>query len=424
MTEYVSNQIPGQGPTSSTSMSRSRRRFYTLVGLLIALWATGLLAIALTVIPDLYWFSYYAVDYRLGFVRRGLAGELATLFGEGRYFSGLRILRWAPTIFYAGGLALTAWVVAKRSGHSERRIMLAILIPVLPFGFAFALFSARPDLFGAAAFLGFAAALKCSDKDHSVVIASAVYGLATAIITLTHEASPLLFALGVLAALAVLARHRPEKTLRLSAILALLPGLLTVMAVALLGRRGISAEVCESIPHGTVNWPASGKPSFAEVVRGYRFDIDYHEWICRNIAPLYDQGLWDAARFVADIGLLLLTAATVIGVVLATTTILAISHVSGVPFSRMRALLSGRILWMIVGVGCIIPIFATGVDWIRWWVVIAFDVGIVFLLFTSGEPEVDQPPTRRTLIAFALGVALLALFPLGVLPGFGAPVPM
>lgn len=424
MTESVSNQIPGRGPVDSTSVSRSRRRFYMVIGLLIALWAAGLMAIALTFIPDLYWFSYYAVDYRMGFVRRGLAGELATMFGDDRYFSGLRVLRWAPTIFYVAGLALIAWVVAKRSGNSERRIMLALLIPVLPFGFAFALFSARPDLFGAAAFLGFAAALKCSDKDRSVVIASAAYGALTAVFTLTHEATPLLFALGVLAALAVLARHRPEKILRVCAVLALLPGLLTTLAVALLGRRGIGGELCQTTPRGTVNWPASGKPSVGEILQGYRFEVDYREWICRNITPLYDQGFGDAARYVADIGPFLLIAASLIGIAVCATAILAISHVSGVPFSRMRALLSGRMLWIVFGIACIIPIFVTGVDWIRWWVAIALDIGIVFLLFASGEPEVDKPPTRRTLTTFAVGAALLALFPLGILPGFGAPVPM
>ncbi len=424
MTEFVSRHEPGAGPTGSTSVSRPRRRFYTAIGLMIALWAAGLTAIALTFIPDLYWFSYYAVDYRMGFVRRGLAGELTKLFGEDRYFSGLAMLRWAPTILYSGGLALVAWVVAKRSGVSERRIMLALLIPVLPFGFAFALFSARPDLFGAAALLAFAAALKCSDSDRSVVIASTAYGFVTAVFTLTHEATPLLFALGTLLAIAVLARHRPERTLRLCAALALLPGLFTGFAVAIFGRRGISGELCRTTPYGTVNWPASGKPSVGEILRGYRFEIEYHDWICRNIAPLYDQGFGEAARFVADIGPLLLTAATVIGFALFTITILAISHVSGVPFSRMRALLRGRMLWIAFGIVCVIPIFVTGVDWIRWWVAIAFDIGIVFLLFVSGEPEVDEPPNRRTLTIFAVGVGLLALFPLGVLPGFGAPVPM
>ena len=424
MTEFKSNTTPHRATTSNPLMSRPRRRFYIVMGLLIAMWAAALVAIALTFIPDLYWFSYYAVDYRLGFVRRGLAGELATLFGDEQYFNGLRLLRWAPTIFYAGGLALIIWIVATRPSHSERRLMLALLLPVLPFGFAFALFSARPDLFGAAAFLGFAATLRCSEKDRSVVIASAAYGLLTAVFTLTHEATPLLFALGVLAALAVLARHLPERTLRLCAALALLPGLLTILAVALLGRRGISGELCQSIPHGIVNWPASGQPSVGQILRGYRFDISYHDWICRNIAPLYDQSLWDAARFVADIGPLLLTAATAIGFSVFATAILAISHVSGVPFSRMSALVTKRILWIVIGIACLIPIFVTGVDWIRWWVAIALDIGIVFLLFASGEPEADERPSRRTLTVFAIGAALLALFPLGVLPGFGAPVPM
>ena len=55
--------------------------------------------------------------------------------------------------------------------------------------------------------------------------------------------------------------------------------------------------------------------------------------------------------------------------------------------------------------------------------VIAFGIGIVYLLYASSQPEVDLPPTRRTTRAFALVVLLLALVPVGIIPGFGAPLP-
>jgi hypothetical protein len=37
---------------------------------------------------------------------------------------------------------------------------------------------------------------------------------------------------------------------------------------------------------------------------------------------------------------------------------------------------------------------------------------------------VDDAPTRRTLVVFAVGAILLAVIPIGIIPGFGAPVPM
>jgi hypothetical protein len=411
-------------PTHITDISRAGKRGYAIAGLLLLLWATVLTVIALTLVPDGYWFSYYSVDYTLGFVRRGLAGELVGLVPGDEYFSSLRILRWLPTVLFALGLAVVAWVVAVRSGRSERRLMMALLIPLLPFGFAFALFSARPDLFGATALAGFAVALTSADNDRSTIIASAVYGAVTAVLTLTHEAIPFLFGLGVVVALAVLARQRSENTLRLSAALAIGPGLLTAIAVALVGRRGISAQLCELVPHAPMNHPLAGKPSLGQLLRGFHFNVDYHDWLCRNILPLYDQSFGDATHFVASIGVVALTASTAFGIALLVVTLLAISHVAGVPFSRMRSLLRNRIAWVLIGFALIVPIFMTGVDWVRWWVMITFDIGLVFLLFAGREKESSLPPTRRTRIVYALGAILLAVLPLGIIPGFGAPVPM
>lgn len=411
-------------PTHSTHISRAGKRGYAIAGLLLVLWASALTLIAVTVVPDGYWFSYYSVDYTLGFVRRGLAGELVDLVPGDEYFTSLRILRWFPTVVFVLGLAVVAWTVAVSSGRSERRLMMALLIPVLPFGFAFALFSARPDLFGASALAGFAVALKFSRTERSTLTACAVYGGITAVLTLTHEAIPFLFGLGALVSLTVLARQDREKTLRLGAILAIGPGLVTALAVAVLGRRGLSSQFCELVPHGPMNHPLAGEPSLGELLRGFRFNVDYHDWLCRNILPLYDQTFTDGARFVASIGVIALTASAAFGIALFAVSILAISHVSGVPFSRMRSLLRNRIVWVLIGFALIVPIFVTGVDWIRWWVMITFDVGIVFLLFASSEQESGLPPTRRTRVVFACGAILLAVLPVGIIPVFGAPVPM
>jgi hypothetical protein len=411
-------------PTHSTDISRAGKRGYAIAGLLLVLWASALTLIAVTVVPDGYWFSYYSVDYTLGFVRRGLAGELVDLVPGDEYFTSLRILRWFPTVVFVLGLAVVAWTVAVSSGRSERRLMMALLIPVLPFGFAFALFSARPDLFGASALAGFAVALKFSRTERSTLIACVVYGGITAVLTLTHEAIPFLFGLGALVSLTVLARQDRKKTLRLGAILAIGPGLVTALAVAVLGRRGLSSQFCELVPHGPMNHPLAGEPSLGELLRGFRFNVDYHDWLCRNILPLYDQTFTDGARFVASIGVIALTASAAFGIALFAVSILAISHVSGVPFSRMRSLLRNRIVWVLIGFALIVPIFVTGVDWIRWWVMITFDVGIVFLLFASSEQESGLPPTRRTRVVFACGAILLAVLPVGIIPVFGAPVPM
>ena len=48
---------------SSNAMSRGRRRFYLAAAVLLAVWGAVILALALTIVPDGYWYSYYAVDY-------------------------------------------------------------------------------------------------------------------------------------------------------------------------------------------------------------------------------------------------------------------------------------------------------------------------------------------------------------------------
>lgn len=400
-----------------------RRRFFFVAVILLLLWAAGLVAIAVTVIPDAYWYSYFSVDYTLGFVRRGLAGELLGVFGDD-YFGALRILRWLPTVFFAGGLAVVGWAVARGPVRSDRRVLMALLIPVLPFGFAFGLFSARTDLFAAAALAVYAVALTRAGGRRSVTLVSAGYGLISAGLTLIHEATPFLYGLGAVAALAVLVRPPGDGAFRLAAVLAVGPGVATAVAVATLGRRGASAQLCRLVPHGPINHPLAGKPTLGQLLRGFRYEIDYHDWMCRSILPLFDQSFGDAVRFVGGIGVGALAASTVYGIGAVAAALLAIAHVSGVPISRFRAMLRQQEPALVVGIALLVPVFLTGADWIRWFVIAGFDVGIVFLLYAAGQPEPDRPPTRRTLRIYTAGAVLLALLPIGIVPGFGAPVPM
>ena len=251
-------------------VSRNRRRFYWGVTVFTTAWTAALLPIALTVTPDLYFFSYYSVDYSAGFIRRGLAGELLGVFPDEQYFTGLRVMRWIPSILYVLALTALSWVLCTRFGCSERRYLLALLVPVLPFGTAFALFSARPDLIGSAAMVIFAIVLAAARSERAVLLASAAYGLVSVPLTLLHEAIPFLYALGVLAAIAVFASGRATGIQRMAAALGLGPGIAAAVAVALLGRRGAAAELCELIPNGQVNHPLAGKPTPGEILGGFR----------------------------------------------------------------------------------------------------------------------------------------------------------
>ncbi|MBB3606740.1 hypothetical protein FHT40_006433 [Mycolicibacterium sp. BK556] len=409
----------------STAVTTSDRRgFFITFTVLLAVWAAVLLTIAITLIPNGYWYSYFVIDYRVGFVRRGLAGEILGLFGPQHYFGGLLILRWMPTALFVLGLAAVAWSIAVRAGRSERRRLLALLIAVLPFGFAFALFSARTDALGGTALVGFAIALTKATTTRARLIISAVFGLVLGVLSLIHEATPFLFGLGALAALTVLADQLCTKGFRACVVLALGPSILVALALTAFGKTKISPQLCQMVQHFPMNHPLAGKPTIGQLLSGFHYYVDYHDWYCRAFLPLFDMSLVEGLRFVGGIGVVALAGSTVYGIVTLVISMLAIGHVAGVPVSRFTAVLQSRPLAMMIGVVMILPVFATGVDWVRWWVIIAFDLGIVFLLYTRDQPEVDEPPTRRTLVVFAVGTILLAVIPIGIIPGFGAPVPM
>jgi hypothetical protein len=407
-----------------TVVSSDRKRFYAVVGALLVVWAAVFLALAVTVIPDTYWYSYYAVDYTVGFVRRGLAGELVGLIpGENLFFEH-RVGRWVCSATFLIALAALAWWIAARSGRSERRLQMAFLVAVLPFGFVFGLLQAGSTLFGGAALLVFVVALAGAKSDRSVLLASGVFGGVTAVATLVHEAIPFLFGLGVIVALVVLANQRERKVLWASCALALGPGLATAAVVALLGRHGVSQELCALVPHARVNNPLAGKPTTGELLSGFRYYDDYHDWACRNITPFYDRDFGDGIRYVGRLGAFGMIVNTLYGIGTVVITILAIQWVSGVPFSRFRAVVRQQWLPVLIGFGLTVPVFMTGVDWVRWWVVIALDIGIVYLLYSSSQPEVDAPPTRRSQRVFLWTVVLLALVPVGIVPAFSAPLPI
>ena len=410
---------------SSTAVSAGpRRRHHVTVVLLLVVWMACLLAIAMSIIPDGYFYSYFSVDYSHGFVRRGLAGEIVSLFPRDHYFGALRVLRWSLTGAYSLGLSVLMWSVLGRGQRSERKVLLALIIPVLPFGFAFGLFSARTDLFGAAALAAFAISLTAVSSRQGIAVLSAAFGAVLAILTLMHEATPFLFGLGAIAALTVLAPGLSSGAFRLCSVLTLGPGLVTALAVTVFGQRGISQALCQSVPHGPMNHPMAGKLTPSQILSGVRYEVDYHDWMCRAILPLFDQSFGDALQFVRSIGVMALAGSTLFGVGVLAASMYLIAQASGVPVRRFRDVLLTQRVAVILGLALFLPVFLTGVDWIRWWTTIAYNLGIVFVLYATRQPELSEPPTRRSITVVAVAGTALALLPIGIIPVFGAPTPM
>lgn len=393
-------------PQSNQPITLRGKAVYAAVGLLLACYLASWVALAALFEPNLQFFSYYAINYDQGFVRRGLAGELLDLFPADLYFTGLLVLRWLVPALFVAGIATVAWTVAVRFGRSERRLLLALLIPMLPFGIARAVVVPTPDLLGEAALAVFAVVLVVVSKDRSVVIASAVYGATTAVLTLIHEAIPFLQALGAVLAILVLAQASSVKTQRLSAVLAVVPGLAVAGTVALVGRVDASSQ-CARLPHRAVDFPITLTPG--QVLAGEHAYTDFHDWTCRFITVTTKNNPLEGFT---EIGWIPWIGSMVAGIALLAVTILLIKGVSGVPVKGFRDALRGRLWWVAGAALLLVPIFATTSDWTRWWVAISFDVGLVYLLYACSRRESALPATGRTRALFTLAMLLLAVLPI------------
>lgn len=397
---------------------------YVCAAVAIAAWSTVVLCFAINLVPlDVYWMSYYAVDYTFGFVRRGLGGELVGLV-PGHYFAASLSLRWLSTAMYLFGLAAVAAVVLIGGRSSERRLMLAMLIPLLPFGIPFAAYSARPDLFGAAALAVFAVALPFA-RSRTVAMGWCVgYGVLIAVLTLVHEAIGLQFALGAVLAIVVLGDALG--TARRSGVLfAVMPPVVTAVVVAGFGRHDVASRLCSAIPHHLMPDPLAtitSLPTLVQYVFGpQQSQTDYHDWVCRNVMPIYDYGIVDAIRVVAHIGAVGLVVSLLFGAAALAMTMYGISAISGVPLRAFIDELRGRTAWVAAGVLLIVPVFLTGFDWTRWLIIVSFDVAIVFLVFAARRPEIEREPTPKALRVFVVLLIVLLLIPIGAVPGFGGP---
>jgi len=60
----------------------------------------------------------------------------------------------------------------------------------------------------------------------------------------------------------------------------------------------------------------------------------------------------------------------------------------------------------------VLPVYATSADWTRWWIAISFDVGVVYLLYASRQPESTRSATRATRAWFAVAIVFFALAPI------------
>lgn len=401
------------------------RTLYVGVTAAIGLWTCAVLWCAIKVVPlEIYWMSYYAADYTHGFVRRGLAGELARLV-PGHYFSITMGLRWLSTAVYLGGLAAVAAVVLFGRRRSGRRLLVALLIPLLPFGVPFAAYSARPDLFGGAALALLSVALVCTRSRAIALTWCVAYGVAIAALTLMHEAVGLEFALGAVLAIFVLAPGVLTDARGAGALLAVLPGALTTAAVAVFGRHDAAAQLCASVPHQSMPNPFATVTSPTTLLRflidGQARRADYHDWVCRNVMPNFDNGVADAIRSVGRVGPVGLAVSLAFGAVALAVTMWGLGNVSGVPLRAFAEALRGRWPWVIAGLLLVGPVFLTGYDWTRWLTIVTFDVAVVFILFAARRPEIDQPPTPKALRSFMIIALALALIPVGAVPGFGGP---
>jgi hypothetical protein len=404
-----------------TQLVDKRARVYVLVSIWVVFWSIVHLYFVAGVFPNaLNWLTYYVANYHSGFVRRGLAGELIRMFPDSHYLTGAYAAMWASTVAW---LIALMWLIITTAARFERRMMLALVLPVLPFSFTYAVYSPHPELFGMAALLVFSMSLTRIRTPRPRMIASALYGIAIAVLALMHEAIPLEFGLGAILAIVVLSRDATHAAQRICAVLAVGPGIVSVLLIAGLGRRDIAGQLCTQVPHGMVDnpWAVSTTPQKAlNYMLGHvESQSDYHDWVCHRMIPIFDATVTDGIRAVGQWGFVPLICSFILGLLYFFGTTWAIRYFSGVPVRAFFNKLRDNLVLPALGLVLLVPLFVVAVDWTRWWILTTFDVAIVYTLFAISRPEIERVPSRRTLLVFVWFVMVLAVLPTGAANNVG-----
>ncbi|MCV7343213.1 hypothetical protein [Mycolicibacterium rhodesiae] len=379
------------------------------------------LFVSLAVYPTaVYWMTYYVPNYAFGFVRRGLGGEIIRMLPDADYFPAAYTMMWAPAVVWLAALGGLVWLILSSGEQTPRRVMLALLLPVLPFALSYAVYTPRPELYAMSALVVLGIALTRLQSNRSLLIASIVYGLTIAVLALIHEGIPLEVALGAALAISVLPGHLEPGRRRLCAIAAVGPGLGAIAAIAAFSRNDVGTRLCEQLPHKQIERPFPSDP-MAYLVGRPVMKTDFHSWVCNFERSMVDARVTDGLHKVGTFGAGPLLASFVVGVLYFVVSLWATQSCSGVAVSALLSEVRGKLTAPILGLAAMVPLFITAVDWTRWWVLITFNVVLICVLYTTSRPEIDQPTTRRHVWIFLCVITIFAVIPTGAALHIGGP---
>jgi hypothetical protein len=395
-----------------------RARTYVLVSIWLVFWAILHLYVVVAVFSNaVLLLSYYAVNYRFGFVRRGLGGELIRIFPDSDYFIAAYTILWTSTIVWLIALVVLMWLICSSGITSERRVMLALLVPVLPFSYSYAVYNSHPEIWGMTALLAFSIALWRARNLRFRIIASTLYGITMAVLALIHEAIPLEFALGAVLAIVVLSKGATQAAKRICGVLAVGPGIVSVSLVAMLGRRDIASRLCAQVPHGMVDDPRGLSTTPHKALHSFFGHLqgrsDFHDWVCTKVILFFDLDMHTAVRVVASYGFLRLLGSFLIGLLFFVGTLSTIRYMCGVPGKLFLGEIRNNLVMAVLAVALLVPLFATALDWTRWWVMMTLDVAIVYIFYAIHRPEIEQAPSKRNVLVFVAVAIVLAVIPIG-----------
>jgi hypothetical protein len=247
-----------------------------------------------------------------------------------------------------------------------------------------------------------------------------VYGLVIAVLAFIHEVIPIELTLGSVLAIAVLTPWARPSIRWCGLLLAIGPGLLSVAVIGLFGRKKYGQQLCEQVPHRKMQDPfAVPADKVADFMLGrYQSPSDYHDWVCHNIGPYFDAGLSAWLKVVMNLGLPVLAAGFIHGLVVFIVTMWLIQYFTGVRWTEFKGAVKGGIGLPLLALAMMIPVFATATDWIRWWTIILINVAGVYLIFTAGRPEMEKAVSGRQVKVFAAVFILLLCLPVSAGPSY------